>query len=519
MHFIDLFDRGARINRDGLALAGAGGEWTYAEAQAMTMRIAKAFRERGFGTSTPYAVFSPNNALAMIAMLGGLRAGGAWCNVNLRNGVDANVDVMYRGGCKVLFYDISTSDTVAEMLPRLPEIELAVCFGGDDGEGVALDDLIAGHDDSFVRYDHDPDAVGFQGSTGGTTGAPKITQSDSRFLVYNTYGWMPDWSFDLQPVNLAVAPITHAGGVIAMAHFPLGGTVVMMDHVDIDAVLENIAKYRVTTLFLPPTVIYMLLAHPRAKEFDYSSLRYVISAAAPIAPQKIREGIALFGEVMCQSYGQTESGFPLTMMSPRETAEAAADPQLEHRLLSCGRQTLTVDSIEAMDEEGNLLGPNGTGELVVRAPSVMLRYLNDPEATAEVRRHGWHHTGDIGYIDEDGYIYIVDRIRDMVVSGGFNIFPFEVEQVLMKHPAVQDCAVIGVPHEKWGEAVKAVVQLVPGREASEEELIAFAKEELGGMKAPKSVDFIDDLPRSAVGKVLKREIRKPYWEGRERAVG
>jgi acyl-CoA synthetase (AMP-forming)/AMP-acid ligase II len=136
-----------------------------------------------------------------------------------------------------------------------------------------------------------------------------------------------------------------------------------------------------------------------------------------------------------------------------------------------------------------------------------------------VRRHGWHHTGDIGYIDEDGYIYIVDRIRDMVVSGGFNIFPFEVEQVLMKHPAVQDCAVIGVPHEKWGEAVKAVVQLVPGREASEEELIAFAKEELGGMKAPKSVDFIDDLPRSAVGKVLKREIRKPYWEGRERAVG
>lgn len=519
MHFIDLFDRGARINAQGLALAGAGGEFTYAQAQGLTIRIAKAFRARGFGLSTPYAVFSPNNGLAMISLLGGLRAGGAWCNVNLRNGVDANVDVMYRGGCKVLFYDISTSETVAEMLPRLPEIELAVCFGGSDGLGVPLDELIADHDETFVRYDMKNTDVGFQGSTGGTTGAPKITQSNNDFITYNTLGWMTEWSFDVPAVNLAVAPITHAGGVIALAHFPIGGTVVMMDHVDIEELLANIAKYQVTTLFLPPTIIYMLLAHPKARDFDYSSLRYVISAAAPIAPQKIKEGIALFGPVMGQSYGQTEAGFPVTSMSPRETAEAAADPKLEHRLLSCGRQTMTVDSIEAMDDEGNLLGPNATGELVIRAPSVMLGYLNDPEASAESRKHGWHHTGDIGYIDEDGYIYIVDRIRDMVVSGGFNIFPFEVEQVLMKHPAVQDCAVIGVPDEKWGEAVKAVVQLAPGKTAEAAELIAFAKEELGGMKAPKSVDFIEDLPRSAVGKVLKREIRKPYWEGHERAVG
>jgi acyl-CoA synthetase (AMP-forming)/AMP-acid ligase II len=172
-----------------------------------------------------------------------------------------------------------------------------------------------------------------------------------------------------------------------------------------------------------------------------------------------------------------------------------------------------------MDESGKLLAPGEKGEMVVRGPSVMTGYLNDEKASAEARKFGWHHSGDVGYRDEDGYIYIVDRIRDMVVSGGFNIFPFEIEQVLMKHPAVQDCAVIGVPDDKWGEAVKAVVQLNAGAQASADELIAFAKAELGGMKAPKSIDFLDSLPRSAVGKVLKREIRKPYWQGRDRAVG
>jgi acyl-CoA synthetase (AMP-forming)/AMP-acid ligase II len=171
-----------------------------------------------------------------------------------------------------------------------------------------------------------------------------------------------------------------------------------------------------------------------------------------------------------------------------------------------------------MDEKGNLLPPGEKGEMVVRGPTVMQGYLNDEKASEEARKFGWHHSGDVGYRDQDGYIYIVDRIRDMVVSGGFNIFPFEIEQVLMKHQAVQDCAVIGVPDEKWGEAVKAVVQLAPGASVGEEELIAFAKAELGGMRTPKSIEFWPDLPRSAVGKVLKREIRTKFWAGRDRAV-
>lgn len=518
MHIINLFDRGARINPGGLMLSGAGGDFTYEQGRKLTVRIARALIARGFKPETPFAVFGPNVGPAMLAMLGGLRAAGAWCNVNLRNGVEANIDVLSRGLCKVLFFHSSTVDMVRQMLAKVPTIELAVCLDAASEFGPSLEEFVAGQDEAPLDIAYDPRGNGFQGSTGGTTGLPKITRSPADFLTMNTLGWMAAWNFETPPVNLAVAPITHAAGMIALAQFPLGGTVVMMDKVDLGELLANIERYKVTTLFLPPTIIYMLLAHPQAKKTDFSSLRYVISAAAPIAPQKIVEGIEVFGPVMAQSFGQTEAGFPLTWMSPAETLQAARDPKLQHRLLSCGRPTLNVEAIEFMDEKGNLLPPGEKGEMVVRGPTVMQGYLNDEKASAEARKFGWHHSGDVGYRDADGYIYIVDRIRDMVVSGGFNIFPFEIEQVLMRHPAVQDCAVIGVPDEKWGEAVKAVVLLAPGATASEDELIAFAKAELGGMKAPKSVEFWADLPRSAVGKVLKREIRAKFWSGRDRAV-
>jgi acyl-CoA synthetase (AMP-forming)/AMP-acid ligase II len=205
-------------------------------------------------------------------------------------------------------------------------------------------------------------------------------------------------------------------------------------------------------------------------------------------------------------------------LSTHDVAEAVADPARRHRLLSCGQQTNIVEALEIMDDDGRILGPDQQGEVVIRGPTEMHGYLDDDDATAEIMKFGWLHTGDIGRRDADGYFYITDRTRDMIVSGGFNIFPFEVESALMEHASVQDCAVIGVPDEKWGEAVKACVQLKPGSNVGAEELIAFAKEKIRSMKAPKSVDFLTDLPRSPVGKVLKRALREPYWQGRIRAV-
>lgn len=360
--------------------------------------------------------------------------------------------------------------------------------------------------------------IGFQGSTGGTTGLPKIAVATHRWALMSTIGWCTCLNFDIHPVNLAVAPVTHAAGLVVLGHVPFGGTTVMMDHVDLELLLENIPRYKVTTLFVPPTVLYMLLAHPKIRDYDYSSLRYVICAASPLAPEKIIEAMDVFGPVMAQGFGQTEAGFPLTFISPQETAEAVRDESKRHRLLSCGRPTIAVSAMEVMDDEGHILSPNQNGEIVLRGPTVISGYLNDPEASAEVQKHGWHHTGDIGYRDEDGYFYITDRKRDLIISGGFNIFPFEVEQILLQHPAIQDCAVIGVPHEKWGEAVKAIVQLIPNASATEDELITLCKGKIGGMKAPKSVDFWEQLPKTDTGKILKREIRKKYWGNRQRNV-
>jgi acyl-CoA synthetase (AMP-forming)/AMP-acid ligase II len=212
-------------------------------------------------------------------------------------------------------------------------------------------------------------------------------------------------------------------------------------------------------------------------------------------------------------YGQTECGMPLTYLSPAEITDAIENPAHAARLKSVGRAT-THSTLAIMDEDGGFV-PDGTvGEIVVRGPSVMHRYIDDPAATEEIKRFGWQHTGDLGSRDADGYFYVSDRKRDLIISGGFNVFPLDIEQVLNRHPAVQDCAVIGVPDEKWGEAVKAVVELAPGARASEAELIALCKDALGHVIAPKSVEFVAELPRSAVGKVLKRELRERYWKGR-----
>jgi acyl-CoA synthetase (AMP-forming)/AMP-acid ligase II len=397
-------------------------------------------------------------------------------------------------------------------------LNLAICLDRQVEGYPSLRQFIEGAPDTAVNVRLPREATGFQGSTGGTTGSPKITEGGQDFLAWNMFGFMTcfnAFSVEQPPVNLAVAPITHAGGIVAMATLCMCGSVVMMPAADLGLLLENVQKHKVSLLFLPPTVIYMLMNHPKVKETDFSSLRYLMAAAAPFATEKIAQAHKTFGPVICQSFGQTESGFPLTFMSPAAVTAALQDPALAPRLKSVGQPTVNLSEIEVMNEQGALLGPGEVGEIVLRGPTTMFRYLNDPDATAAIKARGWQHTGDLGYRDADGFIYIADRKRDLIITGGFNVFPLEVEQVLLRHAAVQDCAVIGVPDEKWGEAVKAVVELAPGKAVAAEELIALCKEKLGGMMAPKSVDFIDALPRSAVGKVLKRVLRDRYWQAKQ----
>ena len=352
--------------------------------------------------------------------------------------------------------------------------------------------------------------------TGGTTGRPKGVMNTNRNFETNIAIFLACTRFDGPPVFLACAPMTHAAGVMSFVTIAAAGTVVIQRRFDAQEMLAAIPKHRVSAVILPPTAIYAALSQPNVREFDYSSLRHFFYGGAPTSTTKLREAIEVFGPVMTASYGQTEVPTCVTFMGPAELFDEHGRID-EKRLLSCGRPS-PFARVALLDDAGNFVPPCSIGEIAVQGGLVMRGYYKNPEATAEVSQHGWHHTGDLAYQDEDGYLYICDRKKDVIITGGFNVYPAEVEQAVLSHAAVQDCAVVGVPDEKWGEAIKAVVELKRGCSVSADELVAYCKQRLGSVKAPKSVDFVDSLPKSPVGKVLRKEVRNRYWTGREQRI-
>jgi acyl-CoA synthetase (AMP-forming)/AMP-acid ligase II len=278
-----------------------------------------------------------------------------------------------------------------------------------------------------------------------------------------------------------------------------------MPTADLTEFLRLIEKRRVTHTYLPPTLIYMLLAHPRLSETDLSSLQCFWYGAAPISPARLEEALGKIGPVMAQFFGQTEAPMMVTTMAPRDHFNA--DGSIARKRLASAGRPAPLNQVAVMDADGRRLPTGERGEIVVRGSLVMSGYYKQPQATAEAFRHGWLHTGDIGYLDEDNFLFIVDRAKDMIISGGFNVYSVEVEQALLAHPDILEAAVVGLPDDKWGERVCAVVQLRAGGELTADEIKAFVKARIGSVKTPKQVELWPDLPRSKVGKVLKREIR------------
>jgi acyl-CoA synthetase (AMP-forming)/AMP-acid ligase II len=313
------------------------------------------------------------------------------------------------------------------------------------------------------------------------------------------------YPFEGRPVYLALAPLTHAAGVLCFPILALGGEVVIMPAPDLGDFLGLIERHRVTHTFLPPTLIYMLLSHEALPRTDLSSLQCFWYGAAPMSAARLEEALTRIGPVMAQLFGQSEAPMMIATMAPADHFHADGSLAVE-RFTSAGRPS-PLTQVAIMADDGRLVERGERGEIVVRGSLVMAGYYQNPEATAAASQYGWHHTGDIGFLDEFNYLYIVDRAKDMIITGGFNVYSAEVEQALMAYPAVRDCAVVGMPDEKWGERVTAVLQLHPGLTVTESEVRNFVKSRLGGVKAPKQVVVWDDLPRSKVGKVLKNEVK------------
>lgn len=510
MRLVDYLDKGASLHPDAPCLTTDKFTNSYAEVQQLSVHIATALLRHGTDPGDKVAILSANDPVAFTTVFGISRAGAVWCPINPRNEAAENRELLDLFDCTALVYQSAFAPLVASIRDDLPKLHLLVCLDGPvDGQSIkgaiTWEEFLGEPCPSWMDVLPIDDVAMIVG-TGGTTGRPKGVMLTGRNLETMTALTLIGYPFVGRPVYLALAPLTHAAGVLCFPILALGGEIVVMRTPDVGGFLSHIEEHGVTHTFLPPTLIYMALAHPALETTDLSTLQCFWYGAAPMSATRLEEALTRIGPVMAQLFGQTEAPMMISTMSPADHFRPDGSIATE-RLSSAGRPAPLVTTA-VMGEDGAIL-PNGErGEIVVRSSLVMAGYYKNPDATAEASRFGWHHTGDIGYLDGDGFLYIVDRAKDMVITGGFNVYSTEVEQALMAHPAVQDCAVIGLPDEKWGERVTAIVQLLPGHNVDPGEVKAFVKERIGSVKAPKQIEVWPDLPRSKVGKVLKTEIKK-----------
>lgn len=509
-------DKGASLGRDAPCLTLRGESMSYGEVVGLSHAVARALRRSGVAPGDKVGILSANHPTSFACVFGIARTGAVWCPINPRNAAGENAELLDLIDCTTLLFQPAFDDLVAEIAPQLPSLVTLVRLGESDGTAIGLDDwLAAAPDDDLVTdddlvVDDDPvddgpvdDVVALVG-TGGTTGRPKGVMLTDRNLQTMTSVVLMRYPFEGRPRYLALAPLTHAAGVLCFPIMALGGEIVVMDHPDVGEFLDLVARHGITHTFLPPTLIYMVLSHESLDATDLSSLQCFWYGAAPISTSRLAEALRRIGP-MAQLFGQSEAPMMISTLSPAE--HRRPDGSIHHeRLASAGFPSPLV-TVAILDEDGVAVPAGERGEVCVRGPLVMAGYYRNPEATAAASTHGWHHTGDIGFLDDDGLLHIVDRAKDMIITGGFNVYSAEVEQALMAHDAVRDCAVVGLPDDKWGERVTAVVLLHDGAAPTAEELTAFVKTRIGSVKAPKQIEVWPDLPRSTVGKILKTDIR------------
>jgi acyl-CoA synthetase (AMP-forming)/AMP-acid ligase II len=493
---------------------------TYGEAVAFSHRFAHAVAARGYGPETHIATIAPNGILMHEVYLGISRSDAKWVPLYTHAGVAETLDLVTRLHVDVLFYAPELVEAAALVAAEAPQVELVpltpAAVAAWIGEQPAT---------PFVPTVAD-DAVKEIGSTGGTTGLPKGVPQTSigvNFIADRLAEIFPV-PVDPRPVYLANAPLSHAAGRMFLYAVRHGAEVIVVPRATPADVVDYFERFRVTLAFLPPTVVYGMLDVPGVEDHDYSALQYVVYGASPMSPGKLARALEVFGPVFAQIYGQHETGWDL-FMTPEEhllDGDPANGPASDFRLSAAGRVPPSVDLI-LVDDDRKLVQPGEVGEIAIACDGNTPGYYDDPETTARARmRIGaseYHLTGDVAFEDDEGFFHIVDRKKDMVITGGYNVYSAEVEKRILAYPGIAECAVFGIPDEKWGEAVTAAIELSPGAEVDAEALKAFVREALGPVKTPKQVIVHDRLPRTATGKLLKRELREEYWRDRERLVG
>jgi fatty-acyl-CoA synthase len=520
MTVTDLYDRAVLQGGDRIAITDGVRSISYRELGANALRLSAAIRGLGLGHGERIAFLMVNCAEYVSCEYAVARIGATRIPLAVLLGADDHVYMMNFARCRTLIYHAQLTERVMAMRERLMTVEYFIRVGESDQplpEGHhALAEMLQQEPDEAPAEPVDPEDIAGIYFTGGTTGRPKGVMLSHRAWVHTCYVEMLDFEIGWGEVFVFTTPMTHAAGCLLLPVLLRQGRCVLLERFAPESFLAAVARERATASLVVPTIIYALLDYPGRASHDHSSLRNVLYGAAPMAPERMREALLAFGPVFTQFFGQTEAPMALTAL-PR-AAHIVADPERELEVLSSAGWPTFPTRLRLVSETGDDVAPGEPGEIVVQAPNMMSGYLDDPEATAGAIRDGWLHTGDIARRDAVGLISIVDRKKDVIIRSGFNVYPREVEDVLFEHPAVGQAAVVGVPHEHWGEEVRAVVVLREGQSVDERELIDFVKRRKGSIAAPTSIEFRHAIPLTNLGKVDKKAIRQAYWAGRERQV-
>lgn len=504
----DIPRKGRALYRDKVALVFEGLNLTYKELDERANRLAHALTELGLKKGGRLTILAENTYKYMEVYFAAAKLGASVTPLNFRLS-DKEIDYIVND-CEATIYFAGDGyeERSRGFKQNLMNISHWIALDKKKEGFLFYEDLLHNASDVEPMVEVDENDLAILMYTGGTTGLPKGVMLSHRNIMTSMYGMIIGFSFTFNDCTCFILPLFHIALWPVLSLLMVGGKTVILRRPDVGEILRSIHKERCTHINLVPTLLTWLLDDPRIDEFDLSSLRLIGYSGSPIAGEVLKRSIAKFGNIFTQGYGLTEAAPIVTVLFKED--HAVEGPRMK-LLSSVGKVGLPVEA-RIVDDEDRPLKPGEAGEVVVRGKNVMMGYWKNPELTAKVLRGGWLHTGDVGTIDEDGYIYLLDRKADMIITGGENVYPKETEDVLYEHPAVRECAVVAAPDDRWGERVQAVVVLKTGQTTTEAELITHCKSRLAGYKCPKKIEFWDELPKTSVGKILRREVRKHFAE-------
>jgi fatty-acyl-CoA synthase/long-chain acyl-CoA synthetase len=500
-----LLDRPLRRWPEKAALVDDRGTLSFAEVDEQARRLARALAAAGARPADRAAIILPNGMPFIVTEAAILRAGLVKVPLNIRFHVNEIMYSLADSEPKILICDQIYCDAVLSRRAELPGLAAIFVAGAQIRGCESYDEAVAGGESSGPAYsyrDDDPILIRY---TGGTTGRPKGIVHTHRSFVEIHLDQLRELNFNERDVALHLGHLSHGLNFTWAAYYAAGATQIIHEKFEPRRVLDDFSRYRVTCVYMVPTMVQRLLREDDGTA-DVSSLRMFEYASAPMPVPVLRQAIARYGNIFTQVYTLSEAPVITTILRPHEHIDQ--ETMAGNRLASCGREVISME-LRLVDDDGNDVLAGEVGEIVVRSANNMAAYWRMPEETAKTLVNGWLHTGDMARQDEEGFLYLVDRKKDVIITGAFNVYPQEVENVLYRHPAVAQCAVVGVPDAEWGEAIKAFVVLQPGQTTSAEELIGLCRDNLASYKKPRFVEFVDTLPLSPVGKIMRRALRAP----------